>query len=93
MLVPLLFLFGSHGVSFIINFLIKGEYSVIKPEAIMFQPYPRMAMMHVALIFGGFGVVLLGSPLPVLIVLIGFKTAIDIILHLREHRRIQVGCK
>ena len=93
MLIPLICLFVSHGISFVVNFLIKGEYAAIKPDAIMFQPYPRMIVMHVALIFGGFGVALLGSPLPVLVILIGIKTAIDVALHLGEHKRVQVLSK
>jgi hypothetical protein len=88
MIVPLICLFGSHGVSFVVNFLIKGEYAVIKPDAVMFQPYPRMAVMHVALILGGFGVAAMGSPLPVLFVLVGVKTAIDVALHRRERQKV-----
>jgi len=93
MLVPLICLFGSHGISFVVNFLIKGEYAMIKPDAIMFQPYPRMAVMHVSLIIGGFGVAAMGSPLPILFVLVGIKTAIDVALHLGEHKRVQVLSK
>jgi hypothetical protein len=91
MIIPLICLFGSHGVSFVVNFLIKGEYAVITLNAIMAQPYPRMAVMHVALIFGGFGVAALGSPIPVLFVLVWLKTAFDVVLHLREHQKVQTS--
>lgn len=88
MIIPLIGLFASHGISFIVNFLIKGEYATIKSDTVMFQPYPRMVVMHVALILGGFGVAAIGSPLPVLFVLVGIKTAIDVALHRRQHQKV-----
>jgi hypothetical protein len=91
MIIPLICLFASHGISFVVNYLIKGEYAVIKPDAVMFLPYPRMIVMHVALIFGGFGVAAIASPLPVLFVLVGIKIAIDVALHRRERQKAQTS--
>ena len=83
----LLALFASHGVSFVHNYLIKGEFAKANPQKLMASPYGRVAVMHVAIIAGAFLTMALGSPLGVLIVLIVLKTVIDVKLHLREHRK------
>ncbi len=80
-------LFLSHGVSFVRNYLIAGEYKTSRPKNLMGQPYSRVVVMHLAIIAGGFLSFSIGSPAGVLIVLIVLKTIIDIKLHLREHRK------
>ncbi len=77
----------SHGVSFVYNYLIKGEYATAKAANLMAAPYARVVVMHFAVLFGGFISAAIGSPAGVLIVLILIKTIIDIKLHLRQHRR------
>ena len=79
-------LFLSHGVSFVHNYLIKGEYATAKAANLMGAPYARVVAMHFAVLFGGFISAAIGSPAGVLIVLILIKTIIDIELHLRQHR-------
>jgi hypothetical protein len=79
-------LFLSHGVSFVRNYLIKGEYATAKAANLMNDPYARVIVMHFAVLFGGFVSAAIGSPAGVLIVLILIKTIIDIRLHLRQHR-------
>lgn len=83
----LLALFLSHGVSFVHNYLIKGEYASASPQKLMASPYGRIVVMHIAIIAGGFLTMALGSPLGVLVVLILLKTVIDVKLHQREHRK------
>jgi hypothetical protein len=86
MLLPLAIFLASHGVSFVHNFLIKGEYAHTNPEKLMSQPYSRIVVMHIAIIAGAFLAAAFKSPLPILIVLIALKTVLDIKLHLREHK-------
>ena len=50
-------------------------------------PYGRMVVMHIAIIAGAFLTITLGSPLGLLVVLIALKTAIDVKLHLWEHKK------
>jgi hypothetical protein len=83
----LLILFLSHGVSFVQNFIINGEYKTTDVEKLMGRPYSRIIVLHVAIIFGGFLTMLLGSPMGVLIVLVIVKTIADLKLHLRSHRK------
>ncbi len=80
-------LFLSHGVSFVHNYLLKGEFASANPQKLMVSPYSRIVVMHVAIIAGAFLTIALGSPLGVLAVLIVLKTAIDVKLHLWEHKK------
>ena len=52
---------------------------------LMSAPYKRIIVLHLAILFGGWGVLALGSPLPVLVILVVLKTALDLKLHLKEH--------
>ena len=79
-------LFLSHGVSFVHNYLIAGEYKTSSPNNLMAQPYSRIFVMHVAILVGGILSLKMGSPIGVLIILIVLKTIIDVTLHLRQHR-------
>jgi len=79
-------LFISHGVSFVQNYLIKGERHSLNPQMLMMQPYKRIVILHVTILFGGGLAMLLGSPIPILILLIALKTAVDIALHKAEHK-------
>lgn len=78
---------GSHLVSFFTNYLGRGEYRRLVLPVLMFQPYGRIVVMHVAIIFGGIAIEALGSPVFLLIILIVGKTLIDLALHLRERRK------
>lgn len=76
----------SHGVSYVHNFLGRQEYLGRDANAQMGQPYKRIVIMHVTIIFGGFLVMALGSALPALLLLISLKLGADLYAHLREHR-------
>ena len=83
----ILAMFMSHGVSFVYNYLIRGEYRTVKPDQLMAQPYGRIVVMHVAIIFGGFITMLLDSPVGLLIILVVLKTFIDVGLHRRQRAK------
>jgi len=83
----LLALFGSHGISFVYNYLIKGEYARTNPGKLMAAPYARVVVMHVAIIAGGFALMALKSPAVLLLVLVVLKTFVDVNLHFYEHRK------
>lgn len=83
-------LFVSHGVSFVYNYLLKGEFASASPQKLMASPYGRIVVMHIAIIAGAFLTVAIGSPLGVLAVLIVLKTGIDVKLHLREHKKAKL---
>jgi hypothetical protein len=80
-------LFLSHGYSFVVNYLIKGERNQTKGNDPMFEPYRRVIVMHVTLIFGAGCIIILGQPFFMLLILVVLKTAVDLYAHLRQRKR------
>lgn len=78
----------SHGVSYSQNFLGRREYLGRDGQAQMGQPYKRIIIMHITIIFGGFMVMGLESALPALLLLITMKLGADLYAHLHEHRMV-----
>ena len=83
---PLMALGLSHGVSFFQHYIGKGEIKRATLQQLMQQPYKRIVLLHLVIIAGGFAVMALGSPLPMLVLIVIGKIALDIHLHRREHR-------
>ena len=83
----LLSLTASHGLSFYWNYLHNGEYQRASLNTLMGQPYGRIVVLHLTVLFGGWVVMLLGSPVPALIILIALKTAADWRAHQSERRK------
>jgi len=77
----------SHGVSFVMNFVMGGEAARTTVAKEMAAPYGRIVVMHVAIIGGAFLVILVGSSAMLLVLLIALKTAADLLAHRREHRK------
>lgn len=86
---PLLALALSHAFSFFYHFVGKGEYHRVELGKIMVQPYRRVVVLHLALLAGGFGASLLGSPVWSLLLLLAGKCWLDWTAHVQEHRRLQ----
>ena len=82
---PLAGLFISHGVSFVDNFLGRREYAGATMKALMIAPYNRILVMQLALIFGGWIILLLKSPVPALALFILLKIVLDFTAHRKEH--------
>jgi hypothetical protein len=78
----LLALWVSHGVSFAINYLRRGEHRGATLSALMNAPYKRVMVMQLTLIAGGGLLMALGTPVPALALLVALKIAAD----LRSHR-------
>jgi hypothetical protein len=75
----------SHGISFFRNYIGHGEYRQAHPMGEMFRPYPRVVILHVCIIFGGFAVMMLGSPMALVVLLMIGKTILDATLHTASH--------
>jgi len=84
---PVGVLAASHLFSFLWNYIGHGEYRVASAPELMSKPYGRVVVLHLTILFGGFGVQALGSPLWALLLLVVLKTGIDLGAHLREHRK------
>ena len=85
---PVVALAASHLYSFVVNYLGRGEFRRVTVGALTFQqPFARVVLLHLSIFIAGFFFVLLGSPLPLLVLLVIGKTALDLLLHLRERER------
>jgi hypothetical protein len=82
-----LLLLVSHGVSFFFNYLGRREYLNTTPMKQMFQPYGRLVILHLTIIFGAFLVIGLGQPVALVALLVILKTGVDLLFHLREHAK------
>lgn len=86
----------SHLGSLWVNWYDGGERLRVPPASAMWQPYPRMLVLHVGILVG-FALVLqtvgsAGTPsgleqLAPVLVLLGLKTVVDLALHLWERSR------
>jgi len=74
----------SHGLSFFWNYIKNGEYQRASLNALMMQPYGRVFVLHFTVLFGGWIVMLLGSPVLALVLLVVIKTAADLRAHKAE---------
>ena len=82
---------ASHGFSFYWNYIKNGEYQRGSLNALMGQPYGRVIVLHMTVLFGGWIVMMLGSPLLALVLLVVLKTAADLRGHKAERRRFSLA--
>jgi len=78
-------LFLSHAFSFFSNFLGRREYIGRSLRTQMAEPYGRIVFMQLALIFGGWLVIILGRAEVVLLIIIGVKIYFDLRAHVKQH--------
>lgn len=75
----------SHLYSFGANFVAGGEWRRKSAMDLMGEPYGRVVVLHLAILFGGLAVQFLGNPLPLLVLLVIGKTVLDLAFHRRAH--------
>ena len=80
-------LLASHLFSFFTNYLGKGEYQRTAVPVLMMAPYGRIVVLHVAILFGAFATMALGSPVFLLVILIVGKILLDLKFHCRAHKK------
>ncbi|MDH4044689.1 MAG: DUF6498-containing protein [Gemmatimonadota bacterium] len=79
---------ASHGFSFVVNYLLGGEFRTTSLETAMVQPYARVVVLHLVILIGGFLVAALGQPTVALALLVLLKIGIDAVAHERQHGRL-----
>ncbi len=79
-------LFISHGLSFWLNYIRRGEYRRATVAGQMFAPYGRLVVLHLTILFGGIAIASTGAPVAAIVVLVAVKTVMDLGFHLAEHR-------
>ncbi len=82
----ILSLFVSHGISYYVNFIETGEYQCTAPPDFFLHPYLRIIVLHLTIVLGAILVVAYHSRLIMLVILIFLKTAVDVMLHVKENR-------
>jgi len=82
---------ASHAISLVYNFFIRGEFKRMTGQQLMAAPYSRIIVLHLAILFGGWGVMLLNSPMPLLLLLIVGKIVLDVSTEIKEHRKLASG--
>lgn len=86
---PVLALAASHGYSFVANYVAEQEYRRVTLRDLMGQPYGRVVVLHLTLLFGGFLVMALQQPVVGAFLLVVLKVGLDLRAHLREHARLR----
>lgn len=83
----------SHFVSFIENFILRGEIFQHRIGKLMTQPYGQIIAMHAGLIVGAMALEKLGSPIWLLAIIVLLKLCLDLAQHQRRRaaaRRIEI---
>jgi len=81
----------SHAVAYARVFLGEGEYLVRSPAQLMMEPYGRVVVLHLTIIFGGWTVNAMGAPVGALVLLVALKTGLDVRGYRRQHREAAAG--
>ena len=77
----------SHGVSYFVNFIGRGEYRSVTVEAQSNAPYGRMLVLHVTIVVGSFAMVAAHAPAGLIVVMVVLKIVLDLAFHLRDRTR------
>jgi hypothetical protein len=87
--ISLSFIFLSHGMSFIFNFIKKAEFNNISLKKQMFMPYRRIIIMHVIIMLVGAGIIYTNysQEVSAIVFLVVLKIIFDLGSHIFEHRK------
>jgi len=85
LVIAVLSLFISHGLSFVLNFIIRGEFRVSNYDIEGLRPFKRVVAMQMTIIVGGFLALALGAPPAAIAVMVAMKILLDVVLHIRSH--------
>ena len=77
----------SHGISFFVNFIGRGEFRHTSFMAQAFRPYRRVFVMTFTVAVGGGLSIMLESPVWALVVLVLLKIGTDVRAHIAEHKK------
>ena len=80
-------LFASHCIDFLENFILNQELKQSEAKDFMAKPYAQIFILHGGLIVGAGAVEKFGSPIWLLIVIIGFKLGVEFFLYKRKLRK------
>lgn len=79
-------LIASQVIALIRNYYMNGKYKQSHPFILLFTPYGRIVVLHLAILLSAFLTMLLGSPIWMLGLLVIGKTVMDISIHVYSPR-------
>jgi hypothetical protein len=89
LLLPLLFLFISHSISFFVNFIGKKEYKKTSTVELFIAPYPRIIIMHLTILFGALIMAITRIPSSIIALFVLLKIYFDVKAHNKEHQKLE----
>jgi len=81
----------SHGVTFVWNFLLGGEYKNVPLWDLVRQPYSRVLVLHLVVFLTALALSRGHTPLCGLVLLVALKTVADLLSHRAERKRFATG--
>lgn len=82
--IPLFFLMMSHGVSFVNDYLVKGNRHHVNFGQLLGYPFARVFILHIALMVGGFLIFLFSPNMVIVICLVIVKCWMEVTLYQRQ---------
>lgn len=77
----------AHGVTFVWNFVLAGEYKNVPLWDLVRQPYARVLVLHIVVFLTALALSRGHTPLYGLVLLVALKTVADLMSHQAERRR------
>ncbi len=77
----------SHGVSFVWDYLVKGNRNKANLSGLIEEPFGRVIILHGAVMIGGFVLCLFQTNVAVLVCLLLFKCWLDASMHMRRQSK------
>ncbi|MBT4516342.1 MAG: hypothetical protein HOC78_00400 [Candidatus Komeilibacteria bacterium] len=89
LIISLSFIFLSHGMSFVFNFIKKQEFKYVSLKKQMFVPYRRIIIMHIIIMLAGAGIIYTNysQEVSAVVFLVILKIIFDLGSHIFEHRK------
>lgn len=89
--IALLAMIASHGVSFVRHHIVGGERERLEVGTLFLRPYGRVVVTHVVVLAGGMLIMGARQPLGFLLLLVALKTILDLSSHWWEHTGARSG--
>jgi hypothetical protein len=87
LLVPIILLFISHGISYYANYIKKEEYKYVDSKQQVLLSYSRIIVMHLLIILAGWIIVFHDTPTSAVVLLIVGKIIVDAKAHMLSHQK------
>lgn len=87
LLLAALALVVSHAANLWLNYIGRLEYLNTTPKVEQMRPYPRLIVLHLTIVLGGFAIVIVGRPAALVALLVIGKTLLDLGIHFAERTR------